>query len=374
MSEINWNEIAFKKAEAFGDYISGRKLKVRKDNLVVVFMNDQEKGNIVKIYYLEKISDSENSIVVHDVLSGESFGTIINDNQEEEIFKRNIRKYEEKKYEEKSSQNIVNEDSISFVFGGLHDSYRGKLRSGSAKKYPEVCEVLGKVLDSKEDSVELGQLKELASVLMLTVGKLKREDVKFIIFDDNEKDSDKTITNRVVFVKSGKRRINGNEEKNLYTPLITEQDYKECLGDYDKLVKKIKQNMQNIIEVKKDPHILDEKKVPQVMLYFSENPERVEPVDGYELGFGKHVTGKTAPIAHFPNPKVSEEYGLKTANHLFFNNEKAYAGAKELLDEKADFVNIENLIAFQAAAARNDFLYNSKIDHNHASNPENDGM
>lgn len=222
---------------------------------------------------------------------------------------------------------------------------------------------------------------------MLEVDKLKREDIKFIIFDDNEKDSDKTITNRVVFVKTGKRRNNNNEEKNLYTPLITEQDYLECLGDYDKLVEKIKQNMQNIIEVKKGPHILDEKKVPQnmqnisgekkvpqVMLYFSENPERVEPVDGYELGFGKHVTGKTAPIAHFPNPKVSEEYGLKTANHLFFNNEKAYAGAKELLDEKADFVNIENLIAFQAAAARNDFLYNSKIDHNHASNPENDGM
>lgn len=163
MSEINWNEIAFKKAEAFGDYISGRKLKVRKDNLIVVSMNEQEKGNIVKIYYLEKISDSENSIVVHDVLSSERFGTIINDNEEEEIFKRNIRMYEEK-----SSQNIVNEDSISFVFGGLHDFYRGKFRSGSANKYPEVCEAFGKVLDSKEDSVELGQLKELANEIFST--------------------------------------------------------------------------------------------------------------------------------------------------------------------------------------------------------------
>ena len=200
---------------------------------------------------------------------------------------------------------------------------------------------------------------------MLKVNKLKREDIKFVIFDDNEKDSDKTVTNRVVFVKSGKRRINGNEEKNLYTPLITEQDYKECLGDYDKLVEKIEQNLQNIIEGKK---------VPQVMLYFSQNPEKVEPVDGYELGFGKHVTGKNAPVAHFPNPKASEEYGLKTANHLIFNNEKAYAGAKELLDQKADFVNVENLIAFQAFAAQNDFMYNSTIAPNHASNPENDGM
>lgn len=130
MSKVNWEEIAFKKVSEFKcGRQSDNEKKVKRDNIVIANVDLKGADNShIKVYYLEKISDSENLVRVCDAITGNVFETPIECEGYENMFKRNI-----SRYESKNNGNKVADGKITLLFGGLDAATKGEFREGGKK-------------------------------------------------------------------------------------------------------------------------------------------------------------------------------------------------------------------------------------------------
>ena len=138
MSSVKYEE-AMAKA---GRFLDGR-TRINNENIIIVNMataseSDRDANTVRyvnKVYYIEKIGDADNLLIIHSVDSEKTFCAPIGDKESEALFLRNMLRFEKKNGVE------VVDGSETILFGGTDNGTKCKFRSNAISVCLNLCSI-----------------------------------------------------------------------------------------------------------------------------------------------------------------------------------------------------------------------------------------